>query len=69
MRATSWCARPRCGCTRPRSAASSPPSSGGAAGRLEPATIPEGLVRLSVGIEDVEDLWEDLRQALDRINA
>ena len=30
----------------------------------EPATIPEGLVRLSVGIEDVEDLWEDLEQAL-----
>ena len=37
--------------------------------KLEPQTIPEGLVRLSVGIEDVEDLWEDLRQALDRINA
>lgn len=37
--------------------------------KLEPHTIPEGLVRLSVGIEDVEDLWEDLRQALDRINA
>ena len=31
----------------------------------EAATIPEGLVRLSVGIEDVEDLWEDLAQALD----
>ncbi len=31
----------------------------------EPATIPEGLVRLSVGIEDVEDLWEDLAEALD----
>jgi cystathionine gamma-synthase len=31
----------------------------------EPATIPDGLVRLSVGIEDVEDLWEDLEQALD----
>lgn len=30
----------------------------------EPATIPEGLVRLSVGIEDVEDLWEDLLSAL-----
>lgn len=30
----------------------------------EPATIPEGLVRLSVGIEDVEDLWEDLVAAL-----
>lgn len=33
--------------------------------KTEPATIPEGLVRLSVGIEDVEDLWEDLRGALD----
>ena len=31
----------------------------------ERPTIPEGLVRLSVGIEDVEDLWNDLRQALD----
>jgi len=30
----------------------------------EAATIPEGLVRLSVGIEDVEDLWEDLSEAL-----
>ncbi len=30
----------------------------------EPATIPEGLVRLSVGIEDVEDLWDDLVGAL-----
>lgn len=33
--------------------------------RSEPTTIPEGLVRLSVGIEDVEDLWADLSQALD----
>src|SRR6195952_76809 len=31
----------------------------------EPTSIPEGLLRLSVGIEDVEDLWEDLVQALD----
>ena len=31
----------------------------------EPATIPEGLVRLSVGIEDVEDLWDDLAGALE----
>ncbi len=30
----------------------------------EPQTIPEGLVRLSVGIEDVDDLWSDLEQAL-----
>ena len=28
--------------------------------------VPDDLVRLSVGIEDVEDLVEDLRSALDR---
>ena len=33
----------------------------------EPASIPDGLVRLSVGIEDVEDLWQDLRSALDAV--
>ena len=33
--------------------------------KSEPATIPDGLVRLSVGVEDVEDLWSDLLQALD----
>jgi cystathionine gamma-synthase len=33
--------------------------------RSEPATIPEGLVRMSVGIEDVDDLWSDLAAALD----
>jgi cystathionine gamma-synthase len=32
--------------------------------RSEPITIPDGLVRLSVGVEDVEDLWRDLEQAL-----
>ncbi|MGH3411551.1 MAG: trans-sulfuration enzyme family protein [Marmoricola sp.] len=32
--------------------------------KSEPGTIPEGLVRMSAGIEDVEDLWEDLDQAL-----
>jgi cystathionine gamma-synthase len=30
-------------------------------------SVPEGLVRLSVGIEHVEDLWDDLRQSLDRL--
>jgi cystathionine gamma-synthase len=30
----------------------------------ELATVPEGLVRLSVGVEHVEDLWADLAQAL-----
>ena len=28
------------------------------------AGITDGLLRLSVGIEDVEDLWADLAQAL-----
>lgn len=35
--------------------------------RRQPAeveTVPESLVRLSVGIESVEDLWADLEQAL-----
>lgn len=32
----------------------------------EAATVPEGLLRLSVGIEHAEDLWADLAQALDR---
>lgn len=35
--------------------------------KTESPTIPESLVRLSVGIEDVEDLWADLAQALDRL--
>jgi cystathionine gamma-synthase len=30
----------------------------------EPVSVPENLVRLSVGIENVEDLWADLEQAL-----
>jgi cystathionine gamma-synthase len=34
--------------------------------KSEPETIPEGLVRLSVGIEHVDDLWDDLAQALER---
>jgi cystathionine gamma-synthase len=37
--------------------------------KTEAPTIPDGLVRLSVGIEDVEDLWRDLAQALDRAAA
>jgi len=32
--------------------------------RWEGARIPPGLLRLSVGLEDVEDLWADLSQAL-----
>lgn len=35
--------------------------------KTEPETIPESLVRLSVGVEHVEDLWEDLRIALDTL--
>jgi cystathionine gamma-synthase len=35
--------------------------------KSEPATIPDGLVRLSVGVEDVEDLWADLSNALDEL--
>jgi cystathionine gamma-synthase len=31
----------------------------------ESPTVPEGLLRMSVGIEDVDDLWADLSQALD----
>lgn len=33
--------------------------------KVEPATIPDALVRLSVGIEDIDDLWDDLRRSLD----
>ena len=33
----------------------------------ESSEVPEGLLRLSVGIEDVEDLWADLRGALDAL--
>jgi cystathionine gamma-synthase len=32
----------------------------------ESATVPPDLLRLSVGIEDVEDLWADLAQALEQ---
>ena len=30
----------------------------------EPDSVPENLVRLSVGVENAEDLWSDLKQAL-----
>ncbi len=30
----------------------------------EPSTVPENLLRLSVGVEDIEDLWRDLAAAL-----
>jgi cystathionine gamma-synthase len=35
--------------------------------KTELQSVPEGLVRMSVGIEHVEDLWTDLAQALDRL--
>jgi cystathionine beta-lyase/cystathionine gamma-synthase len=34
--------------------------------RWEGDRIPRGLLRLSVGLEDVEDVWADLVAALDR---
>ncbi len=33
----------------------------------ESADVPDSLLRLSVGIEDVEDLWRDLARALDTL--
>ena len=33
----------------------------------ELSSVPAGLVRLSVGVEHVEDLWADLEQSLDRL--
>ena len=35
--------------------------------RWEPTRVPPGLLRLSVGLEDVEDLWGDLARALDEL--
>ena len=32
--------------------------------RWEGERVPEGLIRLSVGLEDVDALWADLEQAL-----
>ena len=33
----------------------------------ESREVPENLIRISVGLESVEDLWEDISQALDKI--
>jgi cystathionine gamma-synthase len=33
--------------------------------RWEPDRVPPGLLRLSVGLEDVDDLWADLNRALE----
>jgi cystathionine gamma-synthase len=35
----------------------------------EPETVPDALVRLSVGIENVEDLWEDIARCLDAVRS
>jgi cystathionine gamma-synthase len=35
--------------------------------RWEPERVPPGLLRLSVGLEPVEELWADLEQAISRI--
>ena len=38
--------------------------------RIEPADrVPEGLLRLAVGLEDVDDLWADLAQAIEAATA
>ena len=34
----------------------------------ESHSIPENLIRFSVGIEDVDDLWADIEQALKQVN-
>lgn len=34
----------------------------------ENVDVPENLIRISVGIEDVEDLWTDLKQALEFVS-
>jgi cystathionine gamma-synthase len=37
-------------------------------GRWEPERVPPGLLRLSVGLEPVDDLWRDLEQALSSLD-
>lgn len=34
---------------------------------IESEVVPESLIRLSVGIENVEDIWDDIKQALETI--
>ena len=33
----------------------------------EPENVPDALVRLSVGIENVEDVWDDIARCLDAV--
>jgi cystathionine gamma-synthase len=35
--------------------------------RWEGDRVPKGLLRLSVGLEDVDVLWEDLKDALNQV--
>ncbi|MBT8163107.1 MULTISPECIES: PLP-dependent aspartate aminotransferase family protein [Arthrobacter] len=35
----------------------------------EPLSVPDNLVRMSIGIENVEDLWSDLEQALKALDS
>ncbi len=37
--------------------------------RWEGDRVPENLLRLSVGLEDVEELWADLEQALSALES
>lgn len=37
-------------------------------GRWEPERVPPGLLRLSVGLEPVDELWRDLEQALSSLD-
>ena len=53
------------GAMPPASAGSSRPSSGAAGGRSSRPPSPTAWCGMSVGIEDVEDLWDDLSHALD----
>lgn len=34
----------------------------------EPSTVPDGLIRFSVGIEDVDDIWNDIERALSTLS-
>jgi cystathionine gamma-synthase len=34
---------------------------------IESLAVPENLIRLSVGCENSEDLWDDIAQSLDAI--
>ena len=56
--------RARSSPTPPASAAWSRRGSAAVAMPAEPTSVPDGLIRFSVGIEDVEDIWSDIERAL-----